>query len=171
MLQRRIDAAHLRVRFRVDQARKAVAGAAADALALVRVSFVSITPSGVWNGCRPSAAKSSRELLNARLVAHRRMRIRRARRRLGRVFAALAVDMIQMLGLRVVRLQIVIGDRPRRRNAAVMPELAEVFLAQTKQRRAVELRIAADVVVRVRMQLLAVVVAPDFLGVGICPRG
>ena len=46
-----------------------------------------------------------------------------------------------------------------------MPELAEVFLAQTEQRGAVELGIAADVVIGVRMQVLAVFVAPDFLGV------
>ena len=42
----------------------------------------------------------------------------------------------------------------------MMVNLAEVFLAQAKQRRAVKLRVAADIVVRVRMQLFAVFVAP-----------
>ena len=39
------------------------------------------------------------ELLDARLVADRRERVRRARRRLGRVLAAGAVHLVQLLGL------------------------------------------------------------------------
>ena len=92
------------------------------------------------------------------------MRIGTARPRFGRIFAALAVHVIHVLGLRVVRLQIVVGDRPGRRDSAMMPDLAEVLLAQTEERRAVELGVAADVIVGVRMQLLAVAVVPVLLG-------
>src|SRR6266571_7834917 len=46
-----------------------------------------------------------------------------------------------------------------------MTNLAEVFFAQTEQCRTVELRVAADKIVRVRMQLFAINVAPRFFRV------
>ncbi len=95
------------------------------------------------------------ELLDARLVRDRRVRVRRARRRLGRVLAAGAVHLVELLGLRVVRLQLVVGDRPGGRDAVVVAELAEVLLAQPVERRAVELRRAADEVVDLRLERLA----------------
>ena len=70
------------------------------------------------------------------------------------ILAALAVHVVQPLGLGVVRLELVVGDRPGRRDAAVMAQLAEVLAPQPEQRRAVELGVAADVVVGVRMQRL-----------------
>ena len=45
----------------------------------------------------------------------------------------------------------------------MVAQLAEIFLAQAEQSRAVELGVAADVVVGVRMEFLAVLVAPDSL--------
>ena len=105
------------------------------------------------------------QLLDARLVADGRVRIRRAGRRLGRILAALAVDVIEMLGLACST------ARGRRRRSArparcrLVAELAEVLSPQAEQRRAVELGVAADVVVRVRVQRLAVPVAPQLLGV------
>src|SRR5215471_19523647 len=45
-----------------------------------------------------------------------------------------------------------------------MTNLTEVFLAQAEKGGAEEFGIASDVIVCVRMQLLAVGVAPDFLG-------
>src|SRR6266480_5388133 len=45
-----------------------------------------------------------------------------------------------------------------------MPDLAEVFFAQTKQRGAKKFCVAADVIVGVRVQLVAVFVAPAFFG-------
>ena len=50
-----------------------------------------------------------------------------------------------------------------------MAKLAEVALAQAEQRGAVELGVAADVVVRVRVERLAVLVVPHFLGVVLAP--
>ena len=96
-----------------------------------------------------------RELLDARLVGDRRERVGRAGRRLGRVLAAGAVHLVQLLGHRVVRLQLVVGDRPGRRHAVVVAQLAEVLGPQAVQRGAVELRRAADVVVDLRLEGLS----------------
>ena len=114
-------------------------------------------------GGSPAAARSSRELLDPRLVGDRRVRVRRARRRLGRVLAAVAVHLVELLGQRVVRLDLVVGDRPRGRDAVVVAELAEVLLAQPVERRAVQLGRAADEVVDTGLERLALVVVP---GVG-----
>src|ERR1051326_8986507 len=46
-----------------------------------------------------------------------------------------------------------------------MANLAKVLLAQTKQRGAVKLRVAAHEIIRVRMKLLACAVAPRLFGV------
>jgi hypothetical protein len=45
-----------------------------------------------------------------------------------------------------------------------MVNLTEVFFPETEQRGAVELSIAADVVISVRMELFAVLVVPNFFG-------
>src|SRR5581483_1658061 len=97
-------------------------------------------------------------------MADRRMRVRRAAARLGGVFAGVAVHMIEPFGFAVERLQIVVADLPGRRDAAVVLDLAEVFLAQSEQRRAEKFGVAADVIVGVRMKLLAVLVVPFFFG-------
>src|SRR5882724_8698132 len=47
----------------------------------------------------------------------------------------------------------------------MMTKLAKVFFAKTKQRRAVKFRVAADEIVRMRVQLFAVNVAPGLFGV------
>ena len=96
-----------------------------------------------------------RELLDPRLVRHGGMRVRRARRRLGRILAPRAVHLVELLRQRVVRLELVVGDRPGRRDAVVVLQLAEVLLAQPVQRGAVELRRAADEVVDLRLERLA----------------
>ena len=40
MFKRRLDANHMRICLRVDQTRKAVAGSATDAFALLRIFFI-----------------------------------------------------------------------------------------------------------------------------------
>ena len=94
------------------------------------------------------------ELLDARLVRHGREGIGRAGRRLGRVLASRAVHLVELLGLRVVRLHLVVADRPRGRDAVVVAQLAEVLLPEAVQRRAVELGGAADEVVHLRLERL-----------------
>src|SRR5205814_8508094 len=73
--------------------------------------------------------------------------------------------MIDALGLTIIRLELIILNRPCRRDAAMVFNFAEVLFAQTEQRCAIEFGIATDVVIRMRMQLCAIDVAPKFLGV------
>ena len=86
--------------------------------------------------------------------------VRRRRRRLGRVLAPGAVHLVELLGLGVVGLEHAVVDRPGRRDPAVVLELAEVALAQPVQRGAVELRGAADEVVDLRLEGVALGVEP-----------
>src|SRR6516164_9802867 len=74
------------------------------------------------------------------------MKIGPARRRFGRIHPMLAVDVILLLGLAVIGLEIGIADRPCGRDPAMVPDLAEILLAQAEQRGAVEFGVAADVI-------------------------
>src|SRR5262249_31451622 len=85
--------------------------------------------------------------------------------RFGGILPAITVYLIEVLSLRVVRFQVVIADRPSRRYSAVVTQSAEVLFAQAEQRCPIELGIAADVIVGVRMKFLAVFVEPGFFGV------
>ena len=111
------------------------------------------TPTGRWNGRWPVRSKSSCELLDARLVRDGRVRERARAPRLGRVLAALPVHEVEPLGLGVVGLEVGVGERPGGRDAAVVADLVEVALAQAEQDRAVELRVAADEVLLVGLEL------------------
>src|SRR6516162_2732433 len=77
---------------------------------------------------------------------------------LGRIFPGVPMHMINTFSLGV-------GNWPGRRDATVMLDLSKIFLTQPEQRSAVKFGVAADVVVRMRMQLGAVRVPPEFLGV------
>ena len=92
------------------------------------------------------------QLLDARLMSHRRVRVGRACPWVERILAARAVYVIQVFGLCVVRLEVAVADRPGRRDATMMANLAEIPVAKAEQRRAVEFRVSADVVVGVRVQ-------------------
>src|SRR5215469_5966231 len=113
----------------------------------------------------PHALQIVAQLLNAWLVAYVWIEIGTARRRFGRVAAALAVDAIQVFGSAVIRLQLLIADRPGRRDPAVMLDLAEILLAQSDQSRPVKFGIPANEIVRAGMKFLAVLVVPRFLDV------
>ena len=104
------------------------------------------------------------QLLNARRVAHRRITIGRAGGTFRRIDPALPVDMIKLLGLCVVGLEILVAQWPGRRDAAVVRNLAEVPLTKPQQRRAINLRIAADVILNAGKKGLAVLVIPGFFG-------
>src|SRR5215510_11796494 len=105
------------------------------------------------------------QMLNALLVTDCRILVGRAGPGLGRIFTAIPVHLVEVFSLGVVRLQFVITNRPSRRNAAVMTNLAKIFFPQTKQCCAVKFGVAANVIVRVRMQFLTVRVTPGFLRV------
>src|SRR5713101_4308049 len=91
--------------------------------------------------------------------------IGRVSRRFSRIFSAVSVHLIEILSLRVIRLKIVIGDRPRRRDAAAVAQLSEILFAQTEKSSTIELGITTHAIISVRMQVLAVLVKPGFLGV------
>ena len=97
-----------------------------------------------------------RKLLDPRLVRDGRVGVGPAGRRLGRILAPRSVHLVELLREGVVRLELVVGDRPGRRDAVVMLQLAEVLLAQPVKGRAVEFRRTADVVVDARLERLAV---------------
>jgi hypothetical protein len=100
------------------------------------------------------------ELLDPRFVRQRGEGVRRTGRGLGRVFAAGAVHLVELLGQRVVGLHVVVGDRPGGRDAVVVAQLAEVLAAQAVERGAVELGRPAHEVVDLRLERLALGVVP-----------
>ena len=164
VLERRPHGQHLGVGLGVHEAREAVAGGAADAGAVGHVGLVQHDSAGRVEGLVTRGGEVVGELLDARLVRHRREGIGRARGRLGRILAARAVNLVELLGLRVVRLHLVVADRPGGRDAVVVAQLAEVLLAQAVERRSVELGGAADEVVHLRLEGLARPVVPGVLG-------
>src|SRR5215467_4324909 len=93
------------------------------------------------------------------------MRIGTACWRVRRIFSTLAVHMVKALRFQVVGFKIVVRNRPGRRSASIVADLAKVFLAQTEQRGPIELSVTTDIVVCMRMQLRAVPVVPHLLGV------
>ncbi len=117
-------------------------------------------PIGSGKGVRPAPLRSwaSCSIRGSWLMAGKR--VGRARRRVERVDAALAVHVVQVLGLRVPGLEVVVRQRPLGRDAVDVVNGAEVTLAHAEQDRAVDLGVAADVVVLLRVELLAVLVDP-----------
>jgi hypothetical protein len=113
----------------------------------------------------PRSRKILVQLLDARLVRDRWMRIRRARPRIGRIGTSLAVHVVQALGAPVIGLEVGVRDRPRRRRAAMMLEPIEVTLAQPEERRPIKLGVAANVVIRVRVERASVTIPPHVLRV------
>src|SRR5687767_2812006 len=112
MLECRIHAHHLRVRFRLKETRVTVAGAALDTAAAPRLLLVEHDPERHVERLQPGAREVAAELLHAWLVRDRRMRIGSTRRRIRGVLAALSVHLIETLGFGVVRLEIGVRDRP-----------------------------------------------------------
>ena len=110
------------------------------------------------------------QLLDSRLVLHGRVRVVGAEGALERVLAVPAMDPVEVLGLRVVRLQIPVVDRPGGRDPVVVLELAEVLGTQPEQGSAVELRVAADVVVHLGLERVVVPVVPGLGGQVLAPN-
>src|SRR4026209_2275916 len=74
----------------------------------------------------------------------------------------LAARVIELLGAFVVRLEVVVRDRPRGREAIGVLDLFEVLAAEPVEYAAPELRVAADAVVGIRPKRTAVFVQPLF---------
>src|SRR5439155_6691349 len=163
--ERGADGEHLGVRFRIDETGMSVARLAANAAAGSGVPLVQHHPKGDVKRLEPQTGEIVAELLNTRLMTDRRMRIRTAGRRIRGIFFPAAVHLIKLLGLRVIRFQVLVRDRPRGRKAAPMLDLPKVLPAEAEERGAVELGVAAHPVVGVRVELSTLRVAPYFLGV------
>ncbi len=163
VLQRRPHAEHLGVGLGVHEAGEAVAGRAAHAGAVGHVVLAQHHPARGVEGVQAGRGEVLGELCDARLVRDGGVGVGRARRRFGGVLAARPVHFVELLGLRVVGLHLLVGDRPCGGDAAVVAQLAEVLFAHPVQRRAVQLGGAPDVVVDLRLEGLAGGVIP---GVG-----
>ena len=163
MLERGSHAEHIRVRLPVHRAREPVAVHAADARAVRHVRLVQPDATGGVERREAGCLEVVRELLDPRLVRDGGMRVGHARERLRRVLAVRAVHLVQLLGARVERLELVVGDRPRRRDPVVVADLAEVLGAQPVEGCAVELRRAADEVVDLRLERRPAAVVPRVL--------
>ena len=147
----------------LDQAGEAVAGRAPDAGAQLRLGLVEHDPGRRVERMQPDRPEVVEEPLDAGLVRDGRERVGSAGRRLGGVFTARAVDLVEVLGLGVVGLEHVVPDRPGRRDPIVVLQFPEVPLAQSIERRAVELGRPADGVVDLRLECLAVLVVPGVI--------
>src|SRR5499427_9954721 len=137
VLEHRLDADDLRIRLAVDQARITVESIATDAGAGVQrlaVLFVEQYAERQREWMMALSLQGIMEFLDARLVRDWRAGIRSACRRFGRVDPMLAMHLVEVLSFAIVRLEILIRERPSRGSAAVMFDLAEILLAQTKQR-------------------------------------
>ncbi len=163
MLECGPHAEHIRVRLPVHRAREPVAVHATDARAVRHVRLVQPDATGRMERREAGCLEVVRELLDPRLVRDSRMRIGHARERLRRVLAVRAVHLVQLLGARVERLELVVGDRPRRRNAVVVADLTEVLGTEPVEGCAVELGRAADEVVDLRLERCPAAVVPRVL--------
>src|SRR6185369_9688959 len=102
------------------------------------------------------------KVLNTLFVAYGWKAIWRARPRFGWIFTASSMYLIEVFGLGVVRLQIVVGNRPCWRHPTVMANLAKVFFTKTKERRTVEFSVATHEVICVRMESATTGIEPRF---------
>src|SRR5438552_17947125 len=110
MLDRLINAHNLRVGLGAHQAGESVAGVAANAAALLRILFVEHEPDRNVEGLQAGTHKVIRQLLNTGLVADGKPRIDRFSWRLRRVFSAIALHSLKILGLSALRLSLVIAE-------------------------------------------------------------
>ena len=163
MLEGRPNTEDLGVGLGLHERREPVARGAADARAEGHVPLVQPDPAGRVERVEPCPLEVIGQLLDPRLVRHRREGVGRARRRLGRILVVAAVDLVELLRLRVVRLEVLVRDGPRGRDAVVVLELPEVLPPESIEGGAVELGLAADVVVDPGLEALALVVVPRVL--------
>jgi len=154
------DAVDVGVGFCVHEAGVAVARVAADASALQGIPLVPLQAERARKGPEAELPQIVLDLLHARLVGDCRIRVLLASRRLGRVEALLAVNAVKPLRLGVIGLEHVVRDGPCGGDAALVVKDGEVFLAQSKQRRAVDLGVPTHPVSRSRVKIPAFAIGP-----------
>ena len=114
VLERGPDPEHLGVGLGLDEAREPVAGLAADAAAVGQVVLEQADAARCVERVVAGPLQVVGELLDPRLVGQRRVRVLGAGVPLGRVLAVVAVYLVELLGAGVVRLEVVVRDRPGR---------------------------------------------------------
>ena len=171
------DAVDVGVGLGVDEAGIAVAGVAADALGLVGIGFVAFEAERDGEGVDAEFADVGLDGLHARLIREGGVRVLGGVEGLSGIEggaeaagdggrgAEIAVDVEEGFGLAVVRLEIGVEDGPSGGDAALVVDDAEVFRTHAKHGRAVDLGLATDEVGLLRMEVFAVFILPDFLGV------
>src|SRR5262249_33183247 len=151
----------------IDQTGMSIARFAADAPAGTRILFVQHHAEGNMKRLEPQTCKIVTQLLHTWLMTDRWMWIGSAGWRIRRIFCAEAMDLVEMLGLRIIGLQVLVRDRPHRprgRGPTQSVDLPKVLSAEAKEGGAVELGVAAPPVVGVWMELSPVDVPPHFSG-------
>src|SRR2546430_4782011 len=161
--QRRHDTADVRIGFGVNQARKAVASIATDAWTFLRIFLIQHDAEWSMKWLQPVQRKVVAQLLNARFVADRWVWECSTAVRLSRIFADRAMHMINLLRLSVIWLEFIVRNRPGGGRGGGVFRAAKIFVAQTENSCTIEIRVAAHVGNRVRMQLRPARVPPKLL--------
>ena len=73
---------------------------------------------------------------------------------------AQAMDVVHLLGLGIIRLEVRVADRPRRRDAVIVLDLAKIFFPQPVERRPEQFCRAADEIMHLRLKRPAVAIVP-----------
>src|SRR5262245_30328656 len=152
-----VDSAGLGVALTAEPAREPVAGRAADAAP----ARTPVDPHGARARVDTLLAQSRRKLFDVRLVPQGRIREGAAAPGLGRVLAGRTVHAVHLLGLGVVRLEVFVAERPRRRDPLEVLYRGEILLTEPGQARPVDLGVSADDVVDSRREAASRAVEPD----------
>ena len=172
--QGRIDTDRLGVRFSVHQAREPVhpvtadAGAGVDGFAVL--VLVEQNAQGKMRGVQAQPLQVMVELLDAGLVLDGRVGELATARPIGGILAGRTVHVVEAFGLGVVRLKLLVRERPGRREATVVLDYTEVLRSQTEQGGAVQFGVASDVVVLFGREFVAVLVVPLLAAVVLGPH-
>src|ERR1700730_16158873 len=108
----------------------------------------------------PLSLEPIEQLLDARFMGEGRIRVRLFRRRLGRVFPAQTVNVVEFFGRLVIGHERVVLQRTCWRNPVQMPDFIEVAFSQPQQNGSVDLAVAAYKIVKAGMKAFAVGAVP-----------
>jgi hypothetical protein len=174
--ERWVDADHLGVGFAVGYAGIAIKAVAADTRRVRQGFAVSLFEQNADRQMKrlvSFALEVVEKLLDARFMRDGLISIRFRPGRFGRIFAALTTDAIEFLGGLIIRFEDIILQWPGWRNAVHMPDLFEIALTQAKQHSSINFAVAADVIVKPRMESLPLGIVPGFRGlvVGVNENG
>ena len=150
----------IRIRLAIDEAGKAIAGAATNAGTSLPRVFIQLDRKRDRKGRMSGVGKFVEEFLDSRFMRDGRKRVIGIGGRFGWVGASLAVNFKQFLRLAIVRFKVSVLKRPLWRDAALVLDPFEVALPQTKHGSAVDLGIATDIVTGAGAKFFAVLVPP-----------